>query len=295
MFHRTGRRSGMLVITGQNPVGVSRKGRWELRFHVRVSQPIREYTSIQVDMRSRTVMFVNAAPVVDRSTANGVVGLDRGVAVTAATSDGEMFTVPETPELDKRVVSLQKTMARKRRTNPNWKTSTRYREARTACANTQRVRAAVKTDALHAFTRRLAQNYQTVVAEALSVEGMSRKGTGSRKGTLNRRIRDARWTTLLSQLAYKSGGNTVVVNPAYTSQRCAKCGHIERSNRESQTVFRCVECSHTDNADTNAAKNVVALYLKVWTTPTSRTVKTDDTSVLPARSVKRKPLVPSSS
>lgn len=293
VFHRTGRRSGMLVISGQNPSTVSRKGRWELRIHVRVSQPIREYTSVQVDLSSRKVLFVNAAPTVNRSNASGVVGLDRGVAVTVATSDAEMFTVPETPELDAKVVSLQRTLARKRRTNLNWKTSTRYREARTACANTQRVRASVKTDAIHAFTKRIAENYETVVAEALTVEGMSRKGTGSRKATLNRKIRDARWTTLLRQLAYKTGGNTVVVNPAYTSQRCSACGHIERDNRESQAVFRCVECSHFDNADVNAAKNIKALHLQGWATPTSRTVKSTGVTAPVARSVKRKPPVPS--
>lgn len=294
VFRQTGRRSGMLVISGQNPSGVSRKGRWEIRFHVRVSQPIRDYTSVQVDLRSRKVLFVNAAPVVERSSANGVVGIDRGVVVTAATSDADMFTVPETPELDAKVVSLQKTLARKRRMNPNWKTSTRYRKARTACSNAQRVRASVKTDAIHAFTKRVARNYETVVVEALPVEKMSRRGKGSSKATLNRRLRDARWSTLLSQLAYKTGGNTVVVNPAYTSQRCSECGHIERENRESQAVFRCVECSHTDNADVNAAKNIRRLYFQGWAAPTSRTSKTTGTKVSVARSVKREPLVPSS-
>lgn len=295
VFHRTGRRSGMLVITGQNPVGVSRKGRWELRFHVRLSQPIREYTSVQVDMASRKVAFINSAPVVDRGNAHGVVGIDRGVTVTAATSDGEMFALPDTDDLDRKVVSLQKDMARKRRTNPNWKNSTRYKKARSQCAAAQRVRASVKTDSIHAFTKRLATNYETVVAEALLVESMSKKGSGSTKKTLNRKIRDARWTAMLSQLVYKTGGNVVVVNPAYTSQRCSQCGHIERENRESQAVFRCLKCAYTENADINAAKNIAAKHVQGWASPTSSTTKTTKTTVSVARAVKRKPPVPSSS
>ena len=293
VYHRTGRRSGMVVISGQNPSGATRKGRWSLRVHVRVSQPIREYTSIQVDLSTRQVLFVNAAPTVDRSSARGVVGIDRGVAVTAATSDGVMFSVPDTPELDATVASLQRSLARKRRTNPNWKQSTRYRQTRTRCANAQRVRATVKRDAIHAFTKQAAQSYETVVVEALRVDNMSRKGTGSRKAALNRRIRDARWTELLNQLKYKTGGNTVVVNPAYTSQRCFDCGHIAPENRESQAVFVCKECGHTANADTNAAKNIRGLYLQGWATPTSRTGKTAGTTVSGARPMKREPLVPS--
>lgn len=51
------------------------------------------------------------------------------------------------------------------------------------------------------------------------------------------------------------------VNPAYTSQRCNKCGHTCKENRESQAVFQCVRCGHADNADINAAKNILELYL----------------------------------
>ena len=46
------------------------------------------------------------------------------------------------------------------------------------------------------------------------------------------------------------------VNPAYTSQKCSKCGHIARENRQTQSEFKCVECGHSLNADWNASINI---------------------------------------
>src|SRR5664279_5385038 len=46
-------------------------------------------------------------------------------------------------------------------------------------------------------------------------------------------------------------------HPQYTSQKCSECGRVEADNRSSQSVFHCKACGHTENADTNAAKNVL--------------------------------------
>ncbi|MGH3165463.1 MAG: zinc ribbon domain-containing protein [Trebonia sp.] len=48
------------------------------------------------------------------------------------------------------------------------------------------------------------------------------------------------------------------VDPAFTSQRCSACGHVDRKSRESQAVFRCTACGYSCNADVNAAKNIAA-------------------------------------
>lgn len=46
------------------------------------------------------------------------------------------------------------------------------------------------------------------------------------------------------------------VDPAYTSQRCAQCGHTEKLNRKSQSEFLCQSCGHIAHADANAALNI---------------------------------------
>ena len=50
----------------------------------------------------------------------------------------------------------------------------------------------------------------------------------------------------------------VAVKPQYTSQTCSSCGHICKDNRKSQADFKCVACGHAENADINAAKNILA-------------------------------------
>jgi len=53
----------------------------------------------------------------------------------------------------------------------------------------------------------------------------------------------------------------VAVNPAYTSQTCSACGCVNRENRPDQATFCCIECGYSDNADVNAAKNILHLAL----------------------------------
>ena len=46
------------------------------------------------------------------------------------------------------------------------------------------------------------------------------------------------------------------VNPKYTSRTCPVCGYIDKRNREGIS-FKCVNCGFEDNADINAAKNIL--------------------------------------
>jgi IS605 OrfB family transposase len=53
------------------------------------------------------------------------------------------------------------------------------------------------------------------------------------------------------------GISVTLINPAFTSQQCPKCGHISKENRKTQEMFCCVSCGHTDNADYNASVNIM--------------------------------------
>lgn len=80
------------------------------------------------------------------------------------------------------------------------------------------------------------------------------------KSGLNKAIVDQGCGELTRQLSYKQhwrGGMLVLVSPQYTSQQCSKCRLIDDDNRPSQEVFHCQVCGHTENADTNAAKNIL--------------------------------------
>ncbi|MEU4644638.1 transposase [Micromonospora sp. NPDC023814] len=138
---------------------------------------------------------------------------------------------------------------------------------------------------------RLVRHHGTVVVEDLRIRNMtaSAKGTIERPGRnvrqkagLNRAILAKGWGGFLlrlEQVARYHGAQVVKIDPAYTSQTCNACTHVARESRESQAVFRCVACGHQDNADVNAAKNILAAGLAV----TGR----GDLAV--GRSVKRQP------
>ena len=81
------------------------------------------------------------------------------------------------------------------------------------------------------------------------------------KSGLNKSILDQGWYEFRRQLEYKQhwlGGEVIAINPAYTSQTCSNCGHVHKDNRKSQAGFKCVACGYAENADVNAAKNILA-------------------------------------
>jgi hypothetical protein len=61
----------------------------------------------------------------------------------------------------------------------------------------------------------------------------------------------------------KNGCEIVHVPAAYTSITCSACGSRCRESRESQADFGCITCGCEDNADVNAAKNLLAAGLAV--------------------------------
>ena len=61
----------------------------------------------------------------------------------------------------------------------------------------------------------------------------------------------------VEQKALKHGIPVVYVDPEYTSQRCFKCGHTEKANRN-RDRFLCKRCGHRAHADLNASRNIAA-------------------------------------
>ena len=64
---------------------------------------------------------------------------------------------------------------------------------------------------------------------------------------------------LQNMIEYKALREGIIVkyiNPAYTSQKCSKCGCIHKENRLSQEQFICIECGNKMNADYNASINI---------------------------------------
>lgn len=59
-------------------------------------------------------------------------------------------------------------------------------------------------------------------------------------------------------MSEEEGFHLIKVAPAYTSQTCSNCGSQDESYRKGED-FECDECGMKMDADTNAARNILAL------------------------------------
>ncbi|ULH67227.1 transposase (plasmid) [Escherichia coli] len=194
-----------------------------------------------------------------------MVGLDVGVAKLATLSDGTVFEpVNSFKSNHKKLAKLQREMSRKVKFSNNWNKAKRKVQAlHSRIAN-------IRRDYLHKVTTTISKNHAMIVIEDLKVANMSKSAAGTvsqhgrnvrAKSGLNRSILDQGWFELRRQLEYKQlwrGGQVLVINPAYTSQKCACCGHTAKENRLSQSKFECQSCGYTANADVNGARNILA-------------------------------------
>ena len=192
------------------------------------------------------------------------VGIDLGVAVFAALSDGTSIAPANHGQKALRALrKAQRALSRKQRGSAN------RRKAVCRIARIQMRVANARKDFLHKHSTIIAKNHGVVVVEALPVRSMSASAKGTvaepgrrvrQKAGLNRAILDQGWGLFRTMLAYKladRGGRLVEVAAAHTSQTCACCGHVDAANRPSQAVFVCGRCGHRANADTNAATNIL--------------------------------------
>ena len=108
-----------------------------------------------------------------------------------------------------------------------------------------------------------------VCIEDLKIVNMSKSAAGTvetpgrnvkAKSGLNKSILDQGWGEFRRQLEYKQvwlGGDVLAVPARNTSRTCPACGHVSAENRKTQSKFECVECGYAENADLNAAINIL--------------------------------------
>jgi IS605 OrfB family transposase len=227
----------------------------------RWSGPVGDAKSFRVKRDPSGRWRVSFAVVPDEVKGPGtgeVVGIDRGVAVSAALSNGEMHTAPKP---GKAVERLQKKLSRQK------KGSARRKATRLQLAKAHAHEANRRKDWAEKVSTGIARRYDVIRVEDLKVKNMMRSAKGTidapgvnvaAKAGLNRSISQAGWGILVQRLEQKAPGRVERVNPAYTSQACSECGYRHKSNRENQATFLCDACGHYENADVNAAKNIAA-------------------------------------
>jgi len=267
-FRKKGRHEGFRVVAVK-PSNVRRVNRrWSevrvpkvgwVRFRRSRAVPDARSYRVTLDRSGRWHLGFAAIPAPGTGS---VVGVDRGVAVSAALSTGELLSCPGLRSKEaERLRRLQRRLARaKPKSNRRAKLNVRIGRLRAREVGRRK-------DWAEKISTGLARRFDVIRVEDLRIRNMARSAKGTvvepgrnvrQKAGLNRRILAHGWGVLVQRLEEKAPGRVEKVNPVFTSQRCSACAHVARENRESQAVFRCAACGYAGNADVNAARNIAA-------------------------------------
>jgi putative transposase len=169
------------------------------------------------------------------------VGIDLGLKSIATTSDGEILEAGRwTRTYEDRLASAQR------------------RGHKHKAKRIHRKIARCRADALHKFSRKIVDQYQTIVVGDVSSSKLV--NTNMAKSVL-----DAGWWKLKTQLQYKgehAGRSVSIVNERNTTRVCSSCGCVSGPSGLRQLVVRrwtCSECGVTHDRDVNAARNILAV------------------------------------
>ena len=265
-FRIVGRRGRQWDVRGVSrkvgEVWVPKAGWVRFRWSRAVPPGVKSYR-VTMDRAGRWHVAFAAIPGPVPAPGNGqVVGVDRGVAVSAALSTGELLHVPGlTARERKRLVRLERKLARARRGS--------HRRGRVKLA-IARLKAR-ETDRRKDWAEKTSTGPGPPVRPHPGREPGRQEhdpvGQGNRRGARPERPRQGR---------PQPGHPAVRVGPAgpppggqgprpgregqaaFTSQRCSACGQVDPESRESQARFVCTACGFAGNADVNAARNIAA-------------------------------------
>ncbi len=195
---------------------------------------------------------------------NNEVGIDLGIVNQVTLSNGTLIEGQRLLQKsqDKLTYHSQKLAKCKKGSN-------RRKKVKQNLSTVHRKIANQRKDFNHKLTRQLVNNFDLIVHEDLNIKNMSKSNKGTvdnpginrqQKKGLNRSILDAGWSQLLQFMYYKAeeADRTIIaVNPQYTSQKCSQCKYISKQNRTTQNKFKCIQCGYLENADINAANNIL--------------------------------------
>jgi putative transposase len=180
------------------------------------------------------------------------VGLDVGLKVFYANSDGETVEIPQYyRKAEKRLNRLNRKKSKKfKRGQPQ---SNNYQKARKRYARkhlrvSRQRRGFASKEAL-----RVIKSNDFIAYEDLNVKGMVKNSR------LAKSINDVAWSTFRQWLEYfgfKYGKATVAVSPHNTSQNCSNCDQKVPKSLSTRTHV-CPHCGYVEDRDINAAINIL--------------------------------------
>ncbi|NGO15614.1 transposase [Streptomyces sp. HC44] len=191
-----------------------------------------------------------------------VIGIDRGVTITAALSDGRKLNCPQLTVKERARIRKHQRRAARAPKGSERKAAEYAKAAKLKAREANR-----RKDWCEKTSTTLARTYATIRFEKLTIKNMTASARGTveqpgrnvrQKAGLNRAILAQGWGLLRRRTEDKAPGRVEEIPAPYTSLRCGACGWIDKNSRKSQAEFVCSSCGFACNADENAAINVAA-------------------------------------
>jgi IS605 OrfB family transposase len=182
-----------------------------------------------------------------------VVGVDFGITRPAVASNNKFFGNRSWKAVERRYFRLKRALQSK-----GTKSAKRHLKRLSSKA------ARFRTNCDHVVSRQLVQS--VTPGTLIVIENLMeiRSNTKQRSKPQKRALHQWSFNRLRDLLAYKAeecGCMVIEVDPRHTSQCCSRCGYIHRSNRHSQSRFKCRNCGFELNADLNGSRNIAEKYL----------------------------------
>lgn len=177
------------------------------------------------------------------------LGVDVGIVNLATTSDGQVMSGATVRGIRRRHARLRKKLQKKETKSAKRLLKKRNKKERLFA-----------TDINHQISKKIVSVAKDT-ERGIAMEDLG--GIGERINTVRKAQRRELSSWAFFQLrqfvTYKAilaGVEIQFVDPCNTSRTCTKCGHIDKKNRKTQSMFECTACGFVANADINAAVNI---------------------------------------
>ncbi|TXK44105.1 IS200/IS605 family element transposase accessory protein TnpB [Nonomuraea sp. C10] len=196
--------------------------------------------------------------VADAPTArpDGFLGIDLGIANIATTSTGIRHSGKHLNAVRhrnrelrrrlqaKRTKSARRLLKRRRRKEARFAANVNHRIAKQIVTEAERTGRGIALEDLQGIRERVRlRKPQRVTLHSWSFHQLG---------------------SFIGYKAVRAGVAVIHVDPAYTSQQCSHCGHVDKNNRTSQETFVCTSCDFAEHADVNAARNIASRGAAGW-------------------------------
>ena len=194
------------------------------------------------------IVFEKENPIVEQS--NITTGIDRGINNIAVCSNNKFYSGKNTKKVCKKCQTLRSALQ-----------SCGSKSAKRHLRKLSKKENYFKTDTNHRISKEIIG--QLPGGSIIVLEDLSEVRNKNRGKKLNKAIGSWAYYQLEQFLTYKGeekGIKIEFINPAFTSQKCSKCGHTEKQNRKGSN-FKCCKCGFQLNADLNASRNIKQNHL----------------------------------